>query len=117
MLILALIFLPYMPGEYDASAVTLSGIAQLVGFSSLLLVPPGIAWLIHEIIKQRKKGPQTSNRTYHFAIAALIVSAFVALITALGAFINHNPGNRYFTYLHSNCFKNYFQIEANKNWT
>ena len=91
-LILALIFLPYMPGEYDASAVTLSGMAQLVGFSSLLLVPPGIAWLIHEKIKQRKKGPQTSNKTYHFAIAALIVSGFVALIPAFGAFINHNHG-------------------------
>ena len=86
-LMLILIFLPYMPGEYDASAVALSSMAQLLGLSSLLLVPIGIAWLIHEIIK---KGSQTSNKTYYFAIAALIVSVLVALITSLGAFINNN---------------------------
>jgi len=91
-LILTLIFLPYMPGEYDASAITLSTMAQLLGFSSLLFVPIGIAWLIYEIVKQRKKKDGASNKTYHFAIAALIVSALVVLIPALGAFINHNPG-------------------------
>ena len=91
-LILILIFIPYMPGEYDAAAITLSTMAQLLGFSGLLFVPIGIAWLIYEIIKQRKMKNETSNKTYAFAIAALIVSGLVVLITAFGAFINHNPG-------------------------
>ena len=91
-LILILIFLPYMPGEYDASAITLSSMAQLLGFSSLLSVPPGMAWLIYEIVKHRTKGSQTSNKAYPFAIAALILSVLIALITALGAFIKHSPG-------------------------
>lgn len=90
--ILILIFLPYMPGEYDASAITLSSMAQLLGFSGLLFVPIGIAWLIYKIVKQGTKGSQTSNKAYPFAIAALIVSVLVALITALGAFINNSPG-------------------------
>ena len=88
-LILLLIFLPYFPGEYDASAVTLSTMAQLFGLSSLLLVPIGIAWLIYEIIKLKKESG-SFNKNHHFAIAALIVSGLVALITSLGAFVNNN---------------------------
>ena len=89
-LILLLIFLPYFPGEYDASSVTLSTMAQLLGFSSLLFLPIGIGWLIYELIKQKKESSTTSNNSYRFAIAALVVSIVVVLITSLGAFANHN---------------------------
>ena len=81
-----------MPGEYDASAITLSTMAQLLGFSGLLFVPVGIAWLIYELVNGRKKKDGASTKTYHFAITALIVAGLVAVITAFGALINHNPG-------------------------
>jgi len=89
-LILLMIFLPYLPGDYDASSMTLSVMAQLLGFSSLLFVPIGIGWLIYETIKQKKESPTVSNNSYRFAIAALAVSIIVALITSLGAFANHS---------------------------
>jgi len=89
-LISLLIFLPYLPGDYDASSVTLSSMAQLLGFSSLLFVPIGIGWLLYETIKQKKKNATVSNNSYRFAIAALAVSIFVVLVTSLGAFANHS---------------------------
>ena len=85
-----MIFLPYLPGDYDASSITLSGMAQLLAFSSLLFVPIGIGWLIYESIKQKKENSTVSNNSYRFAIAALAVSVLVALITSLGAFANHS---------------------------
>ena len=88
-IILIMIFLPYLPGDYDASSVTLSGMAQLLGFSSLLFVPIGIGWLIYSI-KQKKESSTVSNYSYRFAIAALAVSIIVALITSLGSFANHS---------------------------
>jgi len=47
-------FLPYIPGDYDGFAVTLSIMAQLSGIASVLLVPPGIIWLISEIKSRRQ---------------------------------------------------------------
>jgi len=88
--ILVFIFLTYFPGDYDASSVTLSSMAQLFGFSSLLFVPIGIGWLIYETIKQKKGSATVSNSSYRFAIAALTASVLVALITSLGAFVNHS---------------------------
>ena len=67
-LILLLIFLPYLPGDYDASSVTLSGMAQLFGFSSLLFVPIGISWLIYEIIKQKKE-----NQLFQITVIDLLL--------------------------------------------
>ncbi len=43
-LILLCTFLPFIPGEYDAFAVTLSGMSQLFGVAGLMLVPVGALW-------------------------------------------------------------------------
>jgi FtsH-binding integral membrane protein len=85
-------FLPFIPGDYDGSAGTLSFMAQLLAFSGLLLVPIGLLWLIHESTKRRKtEGKHTDkNITYQYAISALIASCIVAIIVSLGAFFNNN---------------------------
>jgi hypothetical protein len=38
-LIIACTFLPFLPGEYDGLAVTLSAMSQMFGVAGLLLVP------------------------------------------------------------------------------
>jgi len=40
------------PGTHDSLAVTLSMMAQALGFSGLLLVPIGVPWLIYELMKR-----------------------------------------------------------------
>ncbi len=45
-LIVACVFLPFLPGPHDPTAVVLSSIAQLIGFAGFLLVPIGVVWLI-----------------------------------------------------------------------
>lgn len=45
LMILVLSFLPFLPGRYDSAAAPLFGIAQIISFLSLLLVPIGAAWL------------------------------------------------------------------------
>ena len=76
-LIVACIFLPFLPGGYDAFAVTLSAMAQGVGFLSLLLVPIGIAWLIYEFSKRAPQDDAPSHKGYYFALAGLIAGAIV----------------------------------------
>ena len=44
----ACMFYPFMPGSHHRLAVTLSGIAQVLGLAGLLLVPVGLLWLIHD---------------------------------------------------------------------
>jgi hypothetical protein len=66
--------------------------AQLFGMAGLLLVPLGLLWLIHELSKRRKNDwkPINKNRTYHFAISAVVASYIVAIAISLGAFGNNN---------------------------
>ena len=80
-LISACTFLPFLPGPYDGLAVTLSGMAQLLGVVGLIFVPIGALWLIYEYRKRKDKG-------YYFAIASIIASSFVAAIVSIVAFAN-----------------------------
>ena len=62
--------LPYLPGHYDPQAAGLAQATNLVAFASLLLVPPGAAWLI-------------SGSEYVLAKAALAVAMLVSILAAL----------------------------------
>jgi len=82
-------FLPFMPGEYDATAITFSLMVQLAGFTGLLLVVVAVPWLWYEI----RKGGETGRRykgTYRFAMTTLILSPIPALGIAVGAFATDN---------------------------
>jgi hypothetical protein len=91
-LLLFCMFLPFMPGSYDAVAVTLSATAQLIAIGSLLLVPLGLAWLFYEIVRQRRPNSKfaQSIKSLHFAILALVIAALVLIISTVGAFANDN---------------------------
>jgi len=85
-------FLPFIPGDYDGLAVTLSTMAQISGIAGLLLVPIGIFWLVTEIINKRKKDEKNANKTaYRFAIVSLIVSCIIAIAVSIGALIGTGP--------------------------
>ena len=90
MLIIACMFLPFLPGEYDGLAVTLSAMSQLFGMAGLMLVPLGLLWLIYEVRKRASRNWKLSAkpRGYHFAIASVVASSIVAIVVSLGAFVN-----------------------------
>src|SRR5687768_13223162 len=71
-------FLPYIPGEYDALSVTLSGMAQFFAIGGLLLVPIGAAWLIHDAASRR-------NRSFAFGILSLVMASLLMLVIAAAA--------------------------------
>ena len=48
-LIVLCTFYPFLPGEYDPLAMSLSAMAQTLGLAGLLGVPVGIAWPIFEL--------------------------------------------------------------------
>lgn len=88
-LLLVCIFLPFLPGDYDSMAAPLSSVTQLFVMAGLMLVPIGIAWLVHEIRKQKKQDKTISNiTTFRFAVASLVVLCLVILVASVGAFAN-----------------------------
>jgi hypothetical protein len=78
-------FRPFLPGGYDRFAVTLSGMAQLVGLAGLLLVPVGALWLADEVRRSvaRRRGCPARGHGRLFAMAALGLSPLVALGVSL----------------------------------
>lgn len=81
LLVAVCLFLPFLPGEYDGFAATLSAWAQLVGTVGLPLVPIGAIWLGYEL---RMRGRATGIRPARdlgsaLAWAALAVATLVAL--------------------------------------
>lgn len=80
---------PYLPGEYDGLAETLSLMVQVFGLVGMLLVPIGISWLGYELIRTRRKPhPPQKDRGYYFAIASLIAALFVVVAVSLMAAMN-----------------------------
>lgn len=73
-------FLPFIPGEHDATAVVLSNIAQAIGFSAILLLPIATVWLIFG---------RVGRRTVR-VIAAAAASAIITLAAALGALVTNS---------------------------
>ena len=90
MLIIACMFLPFLPGQYDGLAVTLSAMSQLLGMAGLMLVPLGLLWLIYELRKRASRNWKLSakHRGYYFAIASVVAASIVAMVVSLGAFVN-----------------------------
>ena len=82
-------FYPFLPGEYDALAMPLSGMAQIFGIVGLLLVPVGVLWLAYELRKRAraKRSLSTKARGYHFGLAAAVAASIVALAISFGAFM------------------------------
>lgn len=54
-LIVLCTFYPFLPGEYDSLAMSLSAMAQTLGLAGLLGVPVGIAWPIFELQKRARR--------------------------------------------------------------
>ena len=67
--------------------VSLSAIAQVLGFAGLLLVPLHAAWLIHEVrrCRVRERVAAVRDRGHAFALASLCAWILVAAFVALGA--------------------------------
>lgn len=86
-LALASMFYPFMPGTYDRMAVTLSGVAQILGLLGLLLVPIGIVWLIHELVNHRRRRDSIPHRakSHWFAVCALAASLVVGVGGAMAS--------------------------------
>lgn len=81
---------PFLPGRYDALAVTLSAMAQLFGAAGMLMVPIGAVWLGHEWRNhlRRRRGLPHANRGYWFAKLSLVAASVAALATALVALMS-----------------------------
>jgi len=79
-LIIACLFLPFLPGRYDGLAVPLSTMAQIFGVVGLLLVPIGVLWFVFD--------RSNKARGYYFAIAALVGLSIVASAVDLCAAVS-----------------------------
>ena len=89
-LIVVCIIYPFLSGEYDGLAMTLSGMAQMFGaLGSVLIGPVGVVWLAHELRDQarKKRHIQVRARGYSFALASVIASSVVAAAVSLVAFV------------------------------
>ena len=65
--------LPYLPGRFDASAATLSFLAQVAGYASVLFVPIGVAWMI------------SRRSTRLWSTLTLVIVGVIGLVLVLGA--------------------------------
>lgn len=88
------IFLPYIPGDYDLFAVGFSYIFQFGIFSSLLLVPTGLIWLILNISVGQKQ--QISKYSIYLKKTTLIITVIMVLASALGAFASGSRFSAFF---------------------
>ena len=80
-------FYPFMPGTYDRMAVTISGMAQMLGVGGLLLVPIGVLWLIYDRANVRRRvGTARQSEKHHwFGFCALGASLVVGAGVAMAA--------------------------------
>ena len=69
--------LPFLPGDYDSLAETLSAMARVFGVVGLLLVPVGALWVASEYWSR------LAGKQYGIAIAALIVPSIVWILGSL----------------------------------
>ncbi|HEY8548472.1 MAG TPA: hypothetical protein VIL35_00835 [Vicinamibacterales bacterium] len=84
-------FYPVFPGDHDAMAVTLSIMARLFGIAGLLLVPIGLAWLVHEIRMHPDRASHARPyRGRWFGVASLVLATLVAAVMSLGALADHH---------------------------
>jgi len=88
-IVIVMIISPFLPGPSNKIVFWLSILGQLAGTFGLIVVAPGIAWIIIEIKKGDKNGKTVSSISfYHLAIAA---SIFIVLVFLAGALLLPNP--------------------------
>ena len=83
--IILCIFLPFIPGRYDSTSIIISFTAQVLSFSSLLLLPVGVIWILNDQIKAGGSLQVRKNRTQGFLLATLIILFFILSIVSLSA--------------------------------
>ncbi len=90
-LIAMCIFYPFLPGEYDALATTLSAMAQTFGIAGLILVPFGAVWLAYELrILAKNAGSRSgTDMGYWFGLASIVGSSLVAVVVSFAAFATY----------------------------
>ena len=90
LLIMACTFLPFLPGRYDALAVTLSTMSQVFGMVGLLFTPIGVLWLVYELRKRKPEDQalRKKDKGYRYAITSVVILSLSALIVSLAAFVN-----------------------------
>jgi hypothetical protein len=89
-LIIVCIVLPSIPGTYDGLALAVAGMAQLVGWASILLVPLGAVWLFYEV-RLAGRAPGARDWGPWFGMAAITACTLVALGLAVVALISAGP--------------------------
>lgn len=84
------LFLPFLPGEHDGLATALATVTSLFGVFGLLLVIPGLAWLLYEIRMSRVRDRQAmkSRTAFYFAMVATICSLPVAAMVTIGSWVS-----------------------------
>ena len=82
--VLLAILYPFFPGRYDGWSVGLSMVAQVIALSSLLVVVPGLAWLLHQLRSRRRTASIRSS--HRFAVASAIGASIAAVASIIGAF-------------------------------
>ena len=82
------IFLPYTPGDYDHFAVGLSYLLQFSAFTSLLLVPVGLIWIIMDFFNRKNNG--AIKYPNYLRKIALIITVIIVMAAALGAFASQS---------------------------
>jgi hypothetical protein len=77
-----------MPGQYDNLSVPLSFMAQIFSFSSLILVPIGLLWLIIERLSNNQEVTDRRFTNLTFVIGGLLI-----LIVSFAAFSQYEQSN------------------------
>lgn len=81
---------PFLPGEYDPAAASLSIVAQGIAWAGLLLAPLGLIWLAYEFRNRSKRSGAASGKDagYWLAMASIGAATTIPLGVAVGAFLN-----------------------------
>lgn len=82
------IFLPYTRGDYDHFAVGLSYLLQFSAFTSLLLVPVGLIWIIMDFVNRRNN--EAMKYPSYLRKIALVMTVIIIVAAALGAFASQS---------------------------
>lgn len=94
-LLVACLFLPFLPGSHDPMAVIASLAAQCLGFAAVLLVPLGAAWLIVGVRARKRAAHEPrasgSHANFGFALATACVLALFVALACFGAFVSGSP--------------------------
>lgn len=74
--LVAAMWYPFLPGEYDSLAVPISLLVQAIGVAGLLFVPVGLLWLA------------MPRRSLTFAIVSLVIGVLLALPACMIALLS-----------------------------